>query len=191
LKKLLRANETLLARTAIAEHRARNLQQALQIEKKKRKRGKKLNLADKEVACGQWWGVSEIMEARAKLEEKTAMEMAQAAEKEQKKVDREIKKRQQEEEKKLRVLQRNIEQQAKAEKKAQAAAQKTAKKLSVKAKRSGKNSCIVILRPKQAFCCSLLAQEVAQDILPIAEGGGAQITSRSGRKITLSLRARQ
>ena len=69
LKKLLRANETLLARTAIAEYRARNLQQALQIEKKKRKHGKKLNLADKEVACGQWWGVSEIMKARAKLEE--------------------------------------------------------------------------------------------------------------------------
>jgi hypothetical protein len=33
------------------------------------------------------------MEARAKLEEKTAMEMVQAAEKEQKKFDREIKKR--------------------------------------------------------------------------------------------------
>ena len=32
------------------------------------------------------------MKARAKLEEKTAMEIAQAAEKEQKKVDREIKK---------------------------------------------------------------------------------------------------
>ena len=89
------------------------------------------------------------------------------------------------------MLQRNIEQQAKVEKKAQAAAQKTAKKLSVKAKRSGKNSCIVILRPKQAFCCSLLAQEVTQDILLIAEGEGAQITSRSGRKITLSLRAQQ
>jgi hypothetical protein len=89
------------------------------------------------------------------------------------------------------VLQKNIERQAKVEKKAQAAAQKTAKKLLVKAKRSGKNSCIVILRPKQAFCRSLLAQEVAQDILPIAEGEGAQITSRSGRKIILSLRARQ
>lgn len=45
LKKFFYANKTLLARTAIAEHRARNLQEALQIKKKKRQQGKRLNLA--------------------------------------------------------------------------------------------------------------------------------------------------
>jgi hypothetical protein len=83
LKKLLRANETLLARTAIAEHRARNLQEALQIEKKKRQRGKRLNLAGKETSHGQWWGVLEIQIARANLAERTALEEQEQLRKEQ------------------------------------------------------------------------------------------------------------
>ena len=36
LKKLMRANEILLAKASLAEHRARGLLQALQIEKKKK-----------------------------------------------------------------------------------------------------------------------------------------------------------
>jgi hypothetical protein len=72
LKKLMRANKTLLARTSIVEHRAKNLQQSLQIKKKKRKLSKKLNLARDKTLYSQWFGVPEIIRARAKLEQKTA-----------------------------------------------------------------------------------------------------------------------
>ena len=43
-RKLTKANETNAAKASIAEHRAEGLKEALQIEKKKRHRGKKLNL---------------------------------------------------------------------------------------------------------------------------------------------------
>jgi hypothetical protein len=43
-RKLTKANETNTAKASITEHRAEGLKEALQIEKKKRHRGKKLNL---------------------------------------------------------------------------------------------------------------------------------------------------
>ena len=48
LLKLAKANEYNAARGSIAEHQAEGLKEALQIEKKKRQRGKKLNLLGKE-----------------------------------------------------------------------------------------------------------------------------------------------
>jgi hypothetical protein len=128
LKKLMRANETLLARTAIAEHRARGLQQALQIEKSKRKRGKKLNLAGDDTSHGQWFGVEEILRAKAKLQEKTAQEEAAAAGKEAQKIEKEVKKRQQEQEKVAKAVQRDIKRQAREEEKAEKARVKALKK---------------------------------------------------------------
>jgi hypothetical protein len=68
----MRANKTLLARTSIAEHRAMNLQQALQIKKKKKKPSKRLSLAGDETSYSQWFRVPEIIRARAKLEQKAA-----------------------------------------------------------------------------------------------------------------------
>jgi hypothetical protein len=113
LKKLLRANETLLTRVSIAEHRTRNLLQALQIEKKKRQRSKKLqlNLAGDETSHGQWWGVPEIQRAAAKLEEKEIEEKVRAAEKEQQKIEKEMKKRQREKEKAETAHRKEIERQ--------------------------------------------------------------------------------
>jgi hypothetical protein len=43
-RKLTKANESNAAKASIAEHRAEGLKEALQLEKKKRRRGKKLNL---------------------------------------------------------------------------------------------------------------------------------------------------
>ena len=86
LKKLMRANEILLAKASLAEHRACGLLQALQIEKKKRQHGKqlglKVNLARDETAHGQWWGALEIQKATTKLQEKETEEKVWAAEKE-------------------------------------------------------------------------------------------------------------
>jgi hypothetical protein len=191
----MRANETLLARTSIAEHRARNLQQALQIEKKKRKPSKRLNLAGDETSYGQWFGVPEIIRARAKLEQKTAYEEALIAEKEQKKVEKEDKKRQLEQDRAVKALQRDIERQAKEEEKANMAqaiaVKKTANKKLIKVKKSAKNTCTIVSKPKKAVSRSLVGKEGVQGVLPAVGGERAQMTSKSGRKITLSLRARQ
>jgi hypothetical protein len=86
LKKLMHANEILLAKASLVEHRACSLLQALQIEKKKRQHGKRLglkvNLARDETAHGQWWGALEIQKATTKLQEKETEEKVWAAEKE-------------------------------------------------------------------------------------------------------------
>jgi hypothetical protein len=42
--KLTKANESNAAKASIVEHRIEGLKEALQLEKKKRRRGKKLNL---------------------------------------------------------------------------------------------------------------------------------------------------
>jgi hypothetical protein len=162
LKKLLRANETLLARTAIAEHRARNLQEALQIEKKKRQRGKRLNLAGKETSHGQWWGVPEIQIAKAKLAERTALEEQEQLRKEQQKVEKEIKRREKEQEKAAKALQRDINRQVKEQEKAEKArktiearAVKAANKKPPKARKIAKKTGIVVLKLKKAAIRSL------------------------------------
>ena len=195
IKKLIRANEILLARTSIAEHRARNLQQALQIEKKKRKRGTRLNLAGDETSHGQWFGAPEIMRARAKLEEKTAQEEALIAEKVQKKTEKEDKKRQQEQERAVKALQRDIKRQAKEEEKAEkaraAVVKKTANKKLIKPKKSAKKACIIGSKPKKAVSRSLVGKKGVQGVLSAVKGEMAQMTSKSGRKIALFLQARQ
>ena len=135
------------------------------------------------------------MRARAKLEEKTAQEKALAAEKAQKKTEKEEKKRQQEQDKAAKALQKDIERQAKEEKRADkaraAAMKKTANKKPLKPRKSVKKTCIVVPKPNKAAVCSLLASESVQGVLSASEEEGVQITSKSGRKIILSLRARQ
>ncbi|KAL5331065.1 hypothetical protein ACEPPN_000594 [Leptodophora sp. 'Broadleaf-Isolate-01'] len=64
IRKLIKANETNAANYAIAEHRAKGLTEAIRIEKKKRKRGKRLGLTGKDTVAGQWFGPDEIQEAR-------------------------------------------------------------------------------------------------------------------------------
>jgi hypothetical protein len=62
----VRANEKLAARTAIAEYRVTQLQEAVKIETKKRRRGKRLNLIGQEAtSVCQWFGVPEVQAAKA------------------------------------------------------------------------------------------------------------------------------
>jgi hypothetical protein len=117
LKKLFCANETLAAWTSIAEHRARNLQEALLIEKKKRQHGKRLNLCGEEA---QWYGVPEVQKARAYLAIKMAKEEQEKLDKEKKKIEVKTKHQEKEAEKKAKAQQRDIAQQAAREKKAEA-----------------------------------------------------------------------
>ena len=108
LKKLFCANETLAVKISIVEHRAKNLQEALQIEKKKRQCGKRLNLCGKETSGAQQYKVPEVQEARAYVAAQTAKEEQERLEKENKKIEAEIKRWAKEVDKKAKALQRDI-----------------------------------------------------------------------------------
>jgi hypothetical protein len=70
LCKVIKANETNAARAAIVEHRAEGLKEALQMEKKKRRRGKKLNLLGEEAGKAQFFGTGEVMAIQARADKK-------------------------------------------------------------------------------------------------------------------------
>jgi dipeptidase len=60
-RKLTKANETNAAKASIAEHCAEGLKEALLIEKKKRRRGKKLNLTGEPSGKAQFFGTAEVL----------------------------------------------------------------------------------------------------------------------------------
>jgi hypothetical protein len=62
-RKLIKANESNAAKASIAEHRAEGLKEALQLEKKKRRRGKKLNLTGEPLGKAQFFGIAEVLAA--------------------------------------------------------------------------------------------------------------------------------
>jgi hypothetical protein len=53
IRKLIKANEINASQAAIAKHQVESLKEALVIEKKKRKRGKKLNLIGEDAGKAQ------------------------------------------------------------------------------------------------------------------------------------------
>ena len=68
---------------------------------------------------------------------------------------------------------------------------KTANKKLIKVKKSTKKTYTIVSKPKKAVSRSLVNKEGVQGVLPAVRGERAQITSKSGKKITLSLQARQ
>ncbi len=124
LEKLMNANIQLAAQLSINEHVISGLEYALAIEKKKRVRGKKLNLIGEEDSKAQfwspcWWKAAEAYQAqkeKAEQEKKEAIankKVLAAAAREQKQAQRSI-----------AILQRTIARQAAQEEKARRAAKK-------------------------------------------------------------------
>src|SRR6266498_3240144 len=71
-RKLTKANKTNAVKASIVEHRAEGLKEALQIEQKKRRRGKKLNLLGEPLGKAQFFGTAEVIAAVARENEKVA-----------------------------------------------------------------------------------------------------------------------
>jgi DDE superfamily endonuclease len=132
LEMLFRANEALAAAASIQEHRANNLEGALEREKKKRQRGKRLGLTGKEVKGAQLFGVDEIQVAREFQANKEAEIEAEKKAKEEAKVQRAVRKELEKQEKERRAVQREIDRQMKKDLKAQEKADKEAAKLAKK-----------------------------------------------------------
>ena len=74
LDKLFRASEALAAQHSIDQHIIRSLYKALNIEKKKSKRGQRLNLLGTDDSGPILWSPSKIQAAKARIDEKEAQE---------------------------------------------------------------------------------------------------------------------
>ena len=79
LDKLLRASERLAARQEILVHEVTGLRQAIQHEKKKRNRGKRLNLVGDEAGGPILFSPGQVLRARATLEQKEQEEIDKRA----------------------------------------------------------------------------------------------------------------
>ena len=89
-RKLTKANEMNTARASITEYRANGLKEALQIEQKKRYRGKKLNLVGEPSDRVQFFGTEEVIAAQARETEKVVLAEKEKLDKEKEKEEKAI-----------------------------------------------------------------------------------------------------
>ena len=124
----MHANSRLAAANSIAQHTIGGLVRALKMEKKKRNRGKKLNLVGEEANGPQVFGPNEVHYAKAYADELKAQEQMERARIDTNKATALAKRLQKEEERAARALQTSIRRQETAEKKAKKAAEVQARK---------------------------------------------------------------
>jgi hypothetical protein len=205
-RKLFKANMYLAAEAQIATHRAEAFKRALVLEKKKRKKPKRLNLLGEEKSgLPQFYGPEEVRNAREFQAGKAAREEQEKADKAAKKakdaVDREEKKAREADEKaakaEKRELDRQVAREAKAQAKIEAAearkattAAKKAEKASKKASKSSKSTQIIILKVGSTFLGSLGTEDKVE-VEEIEDNEGVvPVTTRRGRKVELPVRLR-
>ena len=124
LELLFKAARQLAAQHSVDEHEKRGLRKALQLEKKKRQRGKKLNLLGKEDVGPQFFSPSRVQAARIYQAKKEVEDQQRKDDIAFKKSQAKAKHLQREANKVAKVLQRAIENQVTQEEKAKARAKK-------------------------------------------------------------------
>jgi hypothetical protein len=202
-RKLTKANETNTVKASITEHRTEGLKEALQIEKKKRHCGKKLNLTGEPAGKAQFFGTAEVLAAIAckngkiagaeqdKLDKQKAKEDAKIA----KATEDALKKQEKELEKLRKAEEKEIANQMKKEKyKLEVLERAAARKVATVARnatKKAKPSRIVILRVGSSILSNLGAQEAVIMEEDDSEAMGVVQTSRSGREIILPQRLRK
>ena len=131
LKKILRANERLAAAYSIEQHLNKALQLAIKAERKRRKRGKRLNLLGEEAVGAQFFSPAQVQKARAWQAVKDDEEAQRQQDILNRKAEAAAKKHQKEKEKAERMAvaaeKRRIAAEAKAAKEAEKQAQKELK----------------------------------------------------------------
>ena len=198
IRKLIKANEVNSSQAAIAQHQVKGLKEALVTEKKKRKRGKKLNLIGEDAGKAQWFGTEEILRANQLEDEKEARIVKEKQDKITKKdqaaIDRAVKAAQKKQEKEERAIQRAVDAQAKKDRRAQKVLDnQAARQMAAQAKKNvgkSKPSRVIVLKvrsniPTSLGSCETVAEEVAgtEEVMP------PQATRR-GREIKLPQRLR-
>ena len=125
---IMNANTRLAAQNSIANHTISGLIRALKTEKRKRNRGKRLNLLGEEDSGPQFFSPSQVLRAKAYSGEKRAQEQAERDRIENNKATALAKRIQKEEERAARDVQALIRKQEAAEKKLQKALEIQARK---------------------------------------------------------------
>jgi hypothetical protein len=132
LNLILKAALKLSAEHEVDEHVKKGLIKSLELEKKKRKRGKKMNLAGNETNGCELYGPTEISEARAFQKEKEERAT-------QEKEDKAIKKSEADARKVEEALQKEIRREERESKWAEARVQKAAAQLAAKTAKEAAN----------------------------------------------------
>ena len=155
LAKLFKANLHLASQNSIDQHISQGLVESLWDEKKRRKRGKHLNLVSKGENNTQFFSPSRIQEARDYQESKQAEEALRQQKIADKKVAAAEKRLQREKDKEERAQSAAVRRQLQAEAKAQKAAEKLvlqeAKKAAAELKKQQLASEKVLKTPKKAL----------------------------------------
>ena len=158
-------------------------------EKKRRKRGKKLNLVGEEDTGAQLFHSSRVYAALEYQAVKEAAEQAKKAEKEAKKVQAAENKQRKEDKAQEKALQRQVNQEVKAQKKADKLAAKQVTKSQPKViKEKGKKSLSVILPYKKASNSSTKVVTFAEHVEVIIKEKGSKIVKTRTCKIHLPQR---
>jgi len=137
ITKILKANEKLTSQHSIDNHIIKGLSNTLRNEKKKRQRGKRLNLLGENSTGPQFFSPNRIQQARDYQDQKDQIEVQRQQEIAHKKDQSALKKAQKEADKVQRAIDRDIATKARAEKAKEKLAQAEAKKAAKKAKHQG------------------------------------------------------
>ena len=186
---ILRSQERLAAQHEIDKHITQGLLETLKEEKKRRKRGKRLNLVGEEDSGAQLFHSSKVQAAlayKAEKEAKLAVEKAKKASKKAKGVENRQRK---EEQAKERALQRQVAAEAKAKAKAEKLAAKEARKKALQAKKdSQKKSLIVVLQLKKPSKELIKVVRFEEEVEVVREVGGSHVQGTRTRAISLPQR---
>ena len=173
---ILRSQERLAAQHEIDKHITQGLLETLKEEKKRRKRGKRLNLVGEEDSGAQLFHSSKVQAALAYEAEKEAKLAVEKAEKASKKAKGVENRQRKEEQAKERALQRQVAAEAKAKAKAEKLAAKEARKKALQAKKdSQKKSLIVVLQLKKPSKELIKVVRFEEEVEVVREVGGSHI----------------
>ena len=184
LDKLLRASERLAAQQSILAHEVTGLREAIKQEKRKRNRGKRLNLVGDKAGGPVLFSPAQVQQARAVLNRKEQAEVDRKAGIEARKAAAVVARKKKAEEKAEKAVVMALQRRAKAEKNAQAAEDREARK---EARRQSMALPALLKSPKKAFTKRKRAMTTTEEVVVAEE---EEITKRGfqGRSIKLPRR---
>jgi hypothetical protein len=189
LQLILRSQERLAAQHEVDRHIQSGLLETIKKEKKKRKRGKKLNLVGEEDTGAQLFHSLKVRAALAYQAEKEAKERAEKAEKDIKKAVATENKKRKAQEAEERALQRQVAKDIRAQNVAEKLAVKEAKKQQPEQSAGGKKqSLIVVLLLKKPASLPVKTVAFAKEVEVVLQVEGSKSATTRTRRVNLPAR---
>ena len=186
-RRIFHASERLTAQHAVDQHMIKGLTEALRDEKKRRQRGKRLNLVGKEDSGAQFFSPGAVQTAREFQAAKDAKEVSRQQEVANKKLQQTIRKAQKEEEKKIKQVDIARRRQIAVETKVQKEADKQVQKELQQAAKHHSASLNFRIRqstkPPKARITSKKPSKKSDNVAAAGNVAPAGLASSSGRSI--------